>query len=526
MSFTRMEKELFTEITCFADVNGLEPIRIHHPVSLGEARNIAKTFEDGTFPFPTSHTLGCFRFDVEIIHEHNFCSEPIESYYQNGKLHRNGGPAIVYGEDRYAYYVNGQLHRRDGPAIKDGKTELYYQNGQLHRMGGPAVIKDGLFAYYINGKFDFPKYHAIQSKKLNVTNYGSLQSNISFKYDIDGCITEVLCHENEHDKIQHVTTQYNTHTFVNGLLHDDGGRPAIISKSGTRIWAQYGQIHRDDGPAMVLCDGTQVFYKYGQIHRDNGPAIIFPNGEMQWWKENQLQEKYFNDGVSLHHIDHKLVSVTCNDITITSTNEGESLEKGNYVIVDGTKTSYYKNFYLHKEDGPAIKDGAYEEYYFEGDLHREDGPAQVFHDGSRTWAHYGEFHREGGLPAKVFSNGIKEYWYNGKLQLPNGPGKVAYDSKGYEIWTDEEGRFHRENDLPAKVLSSTHKEWWIHGQLSRENDQHTVEIDGTRKWYVNGVLHREHGPAIIKNDGTLMYYINGRLQNVSGPAIIKISTTA
>ena len=89
-----------------------------------------------------------------------------------------------------------------------------------------------------------------------------------------------------------------------------------------------------------------------------------------------------------------------------------------------------------------------------------------------------------------------------------------------------QGRFHRENDLPAKVLSSTHKEWWIHGQLSRENDQHTVEIDGTRKWYVNGVLHREHGPAIIKNDGTLMYYINGRLQNVSGPAIIKISTTA
>ena len=39
-------------------------------------------------------------------------------YYLNGKIHREGGPAVfTHGGDREWYY-HGQLHRLDGPAVQ------------------------------------------------------------------------------------------------------------------------------------------------------------------------------------------------------------------------------------------------------------------------------------------------------------------------------------------------------------------------------------------------------------------------
>lgn len=122
-------------------------------------------------------------------------------YYRNGKLHRDDGPANVYGYPqgtneegvlnvveyccdgvlhrdggpaRYVsyntagqlvneYYRNGLLHREDGPAIVrsfpgGAQQEEYYRNGQRHREGGPAVIwfnpDEGrtVASYYLNGK--------------------------------------------------------------------------------------------------------------------------------------------------------------------------------------------------------------------------------------------------------------------------------------------------------------------------------------------------------------------------------------
>ena len=47
---------------------------------------------------------------------------------------------------------------------------------------------------------------------------------------------------------------------------------------------------------------------------------------------------------------------------------------------------YYKDFKLHRDNGPAIiySDGS-KEWYKEGLLHRLDGPAAEYSDGSKYW---------------------------------------------------------------------------------------------------------------------------------------------
>jgi len=48
-------------------------------------------------------------------------------WYQNGKLHRENGPAIEYANGGEEWRQNGKLHRLDGPAVEwfDGSKEWW-----------------------------------------------------------------------------------------------------------------------------------------------------------------------------------------------------------------------------------------------------------------------------------------------------------------------------------------------------------------------------------------------------------------
>jgi len=64
-----------------------------------------------------------------------------KEWYNNGQLHRKGGPAIIDADGGEEWYENGQLHREGGPAIIDADGgEEWYENGQRHREGGPAIV--------------------------------------------------------------------------------------------------------------------------------------------------------------------------------------------------------------------------------------------------------------------------------------------------------------------------------------------------------------------------------------------------
>lgn len=95
-----------------------------------------------------------------------------KAYYENGKLHRIDGPAVILYHESYIlgkignvfmeiYYVNGNVHRIGGPAIivynKYYQTivrNIYFENDNKHRIDGPAEI-----LYDVNGKIGEKIYY-------------------------------------------------------------------------------------------------------------------------------------------------------------------------------------------------------------------------------------------------------------------------------------------------------------------------------------------------------------------------------
>lgn len=77
----------------------------------------------------------------------------VQTWYKDGVIHREDGPAIEYPNGAQAWIQNGKLHRLDGPAlipIKDPGS--WYRNGKLHRDDGPAIeYADGSSEWYIDG---------------------------------------------------------------------------------------------------------------------------------------------------------------------------------------------------------------------------------------------------------------------------------------------------------------------------------------------------------------------------------------
>jgi hypothetical protein len=65
-----------------------------------------------------------------------------EYYNEQGQLHREDGPAIIFSNGRKQWWINGKLHRVDGPAIEwsDGskswflKGEKYSEQDWSHEI--------------------------------------------------------------------------------------------------------------------------------------------------------------------------------------------------------------------------------------------------------------------------------------------------------------------------------------------------------------------------------------------------------
>ena len=78
-----------------------------------------------------------------------------KSWYLNGQLHREDGPAIKWANGYKKWCLNGQCHRKDGPAVEyvDG-GKAWYLNGKLHREDGPAVEwANGYKEWWLNGEY-------------------------------------------------------------------------------------------------------------------------------------------------------------------------------------------------------------------------------------------------------------------------------------------------------------------------------------------------------------------------------------
>lgn len=97
-----------------------------------------------------------------------------KTWYLNGEIHREDGPAIeTVNGDKY-WYKNGMIHREDGPAAEfaDGQKK-WLKNGQFHREDGPAIeYAPGIEQWFINGE------------ELSETQIANLKVKIELQKDL------------------------------------------------------------------------------------------------------------------------------------------------------------------------------------------------------------------------------------------------------------------------------------------------------------------------------------------------------
>ena len=77
-----------------------------------------------------------------------------EEWYRHGKLHREDGPAVVHANGSVKWYRDGVRHRDDGPAcVYVNGTEKWYRHGLRHRDDGPAAsYPDGRRIWFVDGR--------------------------------------------------------------------------------------------------------------------------------------------------------------------------------------------------------------------------------------------------------------------------------------------------------------------------------------------------------------------------------------
>jgi hypothetical protein len=78
----------------------------------------------------------------------------VTEYYEDGVLHRDGGPAIIHPDGTQIWMCRGTLHRDgDEPAItRPNGAKHYYKHGERHRNGSPAVMEHFKTEWWANDK--------------------------------------------------------------------------------------------------------------------------------------------------------------------------------------------------------------------------------------------------------------------------------------------------------------------------------------------------------------------------------------
>ena len=100
--------------------------------------------------------------------------------------------------------------------------------------------------------------------------------------------------------------------------------------------------------------------------------------------------------------------------------------------------------------------------------------------------------------------------------------KVDYSEEGGKFhqtgkfwwwtWKDISGFYHRSGGKPAFIGSDGATEWYEHGKLHNEEGPSIVDSDGTYAYHFRGMHHNLQGPALYNaSTGRTLYYIMGKM---------------
>ena len=192
-------------------------------------------------------------------------------WYENGRLHRDGGlPAVASADGTsMAWYRNGKLQRDGGlPArvctLEDGTlVEEWYddEEGRLHRGGDlPAVVHTAPSGVRVREQW---------------ARYGRVDRPCGSALIVRSPTGDVLEEE----------------WYEKGLLHTDDDFPASVKVNCTSWYCQ-GRLHRDGRPALIK-DGNQFWYQHGRLDRSGDePAVVYANGNKAWYDNGRCTKRY------------------------------------------------------------------------------------------------------------------------------------------------------------------------------------------------------------------------------------------
>lgn len=148
----------------------------------------------------------------------------------------------------FKHFIDGSLSREGDASITWNicPNEEWYQDGKLHRLDGPAVIKPGIEEYWIYGT-----QLSIVEFNNKVEELRTIISNA-----LPTCYTGIIKVYSNNSKDYHYTW------FRNGELNRTEG-PSMVTQKGTKKWYKNNQLHREDGPAIQWAFGGEEYWLNG-----------------------------------------------------------------------------------------------------------------------------------------------------------------------------------------------------------------------------------------------------------------------
>lgn len=127
------------------------------------------------------------------------------SYYLNGLLHREDGPAREFDSGDTLWFLFDKLHRIDGPAVEwaDG-TKRWYVNGKLHREDGPAVeYPDGREFWWFEG-VNYPSKDVFPGSRVKIIHSDLLTLTDEQLEEVANIVQEMISlRQSHHVKATH-----------------------------------------------------------------------------------------------------------------------------------------------------------------------------------------------------------------------------------------------------------------------------------------------------------------------------------
>jgi len=79
--------------------------------------------------------------------------------------------------------------------------------------------------------------------------------------------------------------------YVDGLLHREGDKPAVVIDGVAERWYKHGKSHRDGDKPAHIAENYQEWWVDGKRHRDGDLPAIIDGNRMSWYSYGRINRE-------------------------------------------------------------------------------------------------------------------------------------------------------------------------------------------------------------------------------------------